>query len=80
MAQILIADEVIPNFQGYNDMNTAFGAPQGFEAGRIYSRGECSLSDYLVLIACKRIDIFVYTDTNNRRTLMTTASERWSKT
>ena len=79
MAQIWIADEVIPNSQGYNDMNTAFGAPQGLEAGRIYSRGKWSLSDYLVLIACKRIDFFVYTDTNNRRTLMTTVIERWSK-
>ena len=79
MAQIWIADEVIPNPQGYNEMNTAFGAPQGLEAGRIYSRGKWSLSDYLVFIACKQIDFFVYTDTNNRRTLMTTSSERWSK-
>jgi hypothetical protein len=79
MAQIWIADEVIPNSQGFNDTNMTFGAPQGLEAGRIYSRDKWNLSECLILVACKRIDFFVYTDTNNRRTLMTTASERWAK-
>jgi hypothetical protein len=79
MAQVWIADEVIPNSQGFNDTNTTFGAPQGLEAGRIYSRGKWSLSECLILVTCKRIDFFVYTDTNNRRTLMTTASERLAK-
>ena len=79
MAQVWIADEVIPSSQGFSDMNTAFGAPQGLEAGRTYSRGKWSLSECLILVACKRIDFFLYTDTSNRRTLMTMATERWAK-
>jgi hypothetical protein len=71
MAQVWIADEVIPNSQGFNDTNTTFGAPQGLEAGRTYSRGKWNLSECLILVACKQIDFFVYTDSNNQRTLMT---------
>ena len=38
MAQVWIVDEVIPNSQGFNHMNMAFGAPQGLEVGRTYLR------------------------------------------
>ena len=40
MTQVWIADEVISNSQGFNDMNMAFGAPQGLEADHTYSRGK----------------------------------------
>jgi len=79
MVQVWIADEVIPNSQGFNDTNTTFGAPQGLEAGRIYSRCKWSLSECLILVVCKQIYFLVYMDTNNRWTLMSTASEIWAK-
>lgn len=58
--------------------DTQYRAPQGLAARRVYKVGKWTPSETLILVQCKQMNREKYSLGGNKRTLMTSAIERYS--